>query len=113
MVPAKNRLKKDKEIKLLFEKSRGVFGRCLGVRLRLNHLAETRFVFITGLKVSKSAVVRNLLRRQMREAIRKHLEEIKRGFDVALVAKKEMIGAKFAVIEDDVLKTLEKANLIK
>ena len=70
---------------------------------------------MVGLKVSKKAVDRNRLKRQIREVVRLLLKEgkIKSGFMVALVAKPEMLGAEYKIVEKEVLDIFKKGNLLK
>ncbi|EKD33550.1 MAG: hypothetical protein ACD_76C00004G0001 [uncultured bacterium] len=112
MVPAQNRLKGAKEIKLLFEKGRGAFGILCGIKYRKNNLKISRFAFVVGLKVSKSAVKRNTAKRRLREAVRKHIKETKPGLDVAIIAKQAIIEAKFDQIEKDVVGLFKKIGLL-
>ena len=113
MLPNEHRLRLEKDIKTLFAKGRSVFGIFVGVRFRPNKLAHSRFAFVVGTKVSKKAVVRNRLRRQLRGIIYKHLSKIKPGFDVMLMIKKEAIGKKSRELEAELIQTLQrKARLL-
>lgn len=74
---------------------------------------NSRFVFIVSKKVSKSAVVRNRIRRQMSEAITKLLLKIMPGYDFLFTAK---IGARGKTTEEiykEIGSSLKKAELIK
>jgi ribonuclease P protein component len=112
MFPCPNRLRLDKDIKALFAKGRGVFDVCAGLKVRPNGLAVTRFAVVVGTKVSKRAVVRNRLRRQIREAIRLRLGTIKPGFDVMVLVRKEAIGKTFQDLERHVTDGLKKAKIL-
>ena len=70
---------------------------------------------VVGLKVSKSAVARNRLKRQMREIVRLALqaEKIKAGFMLALIAKPAAAGKDYAELEKSILEVLKKARLLK
>ncbi|OGM00472.1 ribonuclease P protein component [Candidatus Uhrbacteria bacterium RIFOXYC12_FULL_57_11] len=102
----------DKDIKALFAKGKGVFDVWVGFKFRKNDLNVTRFAVVVGTKVSKSAVVRNRLRRQVREAIRTRLSDIRPGYDIMVLVKKEAMGASFQELEKHVVSGLKKANIL-
>src|SRR3989339_1413728 len=108
MLPNDHRFRHEKDIKTLFAKGRSVFGVQLGLKYRVNSLSTTRFALVVGTKVSKSAVVRNTIKRRIRAVLQKHLSEIKGGYDVLFLTKKEIVGNTFAEIETMVLSLLKK-----
>lgn len=76
---------------------------------------DLKIGFVVGLKVSKKAVDRNRLKRQMREVVRLLLKDdkIRKGYMVALVAKPQMLGVEYKTVEQEVLNILKKGNLLK
>lgn len=112
MLSRAHRLHLDKDIKTLFAKGKGVFGVCCGVKFRKNGLETSRFAVVVGTKVSKRAVIRNRLRRQIREVIRLRLGEMKPGFDVMVLVRKEAIGKTYAELEKHTLSSLKKAGVL-
>ncbi len=64
----------------------------LVVRIRRNDLAETRFGFSTGRKLG-GAVVRNRVRRRIREALRVMAPSFQPGWDVLIIARPPVIAA--------------------
>ncbi len=103
MLPQIHRLRLDNDIKTLFARGKSVFGFLVGVKMAQNNLPISRFAVVIGTKISKRAVVRNRLRRQIRGIILKHLPEFKPGFDVIFMPKKEAIGKPSKVLEEDLL----------
>jgi len=108
MFSQENRLRHEKDIKALFLKGKSAFGVLVSVKFYPNRLGVARFAVVIGTKVAKRAVVRNRLRRQVREIIKKYLAEMKPGYDVALLIKKEAIGKKSRQIEEELVATLKR-----
>ena len=65
--------------------------------------------FIVSKVVSKKAVVRNRLKRRIREAYSQLSPNIKLGYMLLFVAKKTCVGAEFLVIENSLQKLVELA----
>jgi ribonuclease P protein component len=64
----------------------------LVVRVRRNDLEETRFGLSTGRKLG-GAVVRNRVRRRLREALRVMAPSFQPGWDVLIIARPAVIAA--------------------
>jgi ribonuclease P protein component len=74
---------------------------------RRNGLDFSRF----GMSVRKAlggAVVRNRLRRRVREVLRKHREEIFAGWDIVIQPREPAVKATFALLSADLLRLLAK-----
>lgn len=112
MLPKEYRLRQEKDIKALFANSKSVFDVCIGLRYRKNTLNLSRFAVVVGTKVSKKAVDRNKIRRRIRSVLQKRLIEIRPGFDVVFLVKKEVLSASFKEVEEQVERLLQKANLL-
>ncbi len=74
-----------------------------------NDLDCTRFGFIVSRRIG-NAVVRNRVKRQLREAVRRHLAEFPAGYDVVLVARAPIASAAFADIEGALAQALQRAR---
>lgn len=107
MLSKEYRLRNDKDIKTLFAKGKGVFGLLVNIKYLPNKLPVSRFAVVVGTKVSKKAVIRNRLRRQLKAIIYKHLNIIRPGFDIVLMPKKEAIGKKSKEFDEEIIKTLK------
>ena len=89
MLPKINRLRKTKDFEGVFKSKKGYFfsKEKILIKVKKNNLENSRFGFVVGRKVSKKATERNLIKRKLREAVRKNLPKIKKGIDVVIVVK--------------------------
>ena len=86
MLSKANRLRLKKDFEKVFKQGKGFQQGFLFLKIIENDLGKTRFGFIVSKKISNKAVVRNKVKRQLREIIRKQLDQIKQGFDIVIVA---------------------------
>ena len=83
----KNRLKSKKDFNSVFRSGKTVNGSFLFIKFKINNLNNSRFGFVTGLKVSPKAVVRNKIKRLLSEAARIRLRQVKNNYDIIAVVK--------------------------
>jgi len=112
MLAKENRLVKTKDFEDVFKRGKFFAEDFINLKVANNNLDISRFGFIVGLKVSKKAVRRNRVKRQIREIIRLRLDKIKKGFDVIIMAKPEIVGRSYKEIERVVDNILIKSKLI-
>ena len=113
MLKIHQRLKKERDIQSVYKKGKGVFDAVSGIKVQKNDLDFSRFGFALGTKVSKGAVDRNKIKRQYREIVRLHLEELKEGVDVLIIVSQKAMPMTFAEKEERLLKVFKKAGLLK
>jgi len=76
------------------------------VFFRANELPQSRFGFSIK-KVLGGAVVRNRIRRRLREVVRCHRLEIPTGWDIVIHPKSSVSRAPFAALTADLLRLLK------
>ncbi|MCD4760508.1 ribonuclease P protein component [bacterium] len=99
MLPKENRLHQDKEIKAVVQKGQTFFLPQFVIKYQVNKEKFTKIGFIISTKVDKKAVVRNRLARQLREVIRSFLPEMKTGYSVMIIAKKQALELDFEALK--------------
>ena len=79
---------------------------------RRNRLATNRVGVTVGKKLGH-AVVRNRVRRRLREIYRLHEAQFMPGWDIVVVARSRCIGASFGKLTDAYLAAAEKAGILR
>ena len=111
--PRSSRLKLGRDF--LQAKTRGeraVCGCLIANWLLLPENSPTRLGVVTSRKIG-NAVKRSRARRLLRESFRLHQYEFKQPVDLVLVARNSIVGKSFAQVEQDFLRALGKAKLLK
>jgi ribonuclease P protein component len=78
------------------------------VFFRANELPQSRFGFSIK-KALGGAVVRNRIRRRLREIVRCHRRELPAGWDMVIHPKSSAARAEFAALTADLLRLLKSA----
>ncbi|MEO5804120.1 MAG: ribonuclease P protein component, partial [Verrucomicrobiota bacterium] len=71
-----------------------------------------RLGVVTSRKIG-NAVKRSRARRLLRESFRLHQHDVKQPVDLVLVARNSIVGKSFGEVEQDFLRALGKAKLLK
>ena len=79
---------------------------------RKNRSSQNRIGVTVSKKLGK-AVVRNRVRRRLREVYRLHEEQFSPGWDIVVVARSRAIGADFGKLIHAYLSLAEKAGILK
>jgi len=80
----------------------------LYIKYKPNSLGKNRFRIIVSLKVSKKAVIRNKIKRRIREILRQF--DVKQGYDIVVITNKEIIGKSFQEIKKRISQIIRAAN---
>ena len=112
MLEKKFRVTAEKDYAKLFAKGRPFHGRGVGMKAMLSKLDVPRVGFVVSTKVAKRAVVRNQVKRRMREIVRKIVDRMQPGVDVVFMAKQESTGMTFAELEKAMTELLVKSGIL-
>ena len=77
-----------------------------------NDLSYSRFGFLVSKRVGK-AVVRNRVKRLLREAVRARRSDVAPGWDVVLIARTSIVGANLGCVGEALDSLLRRARLIE
>ena len=67
--------------------------------------------FVTSGRLG-GAVVRNRVRRRLREIVRRHQHELRQGFWFVIVARHEAATASYGALEDEWLRLARRASIL-
>ena len=73
----------------------------------------SQFAIVISSKISKKAVKRNQIKRQISSIIREMLTQIDEGFKAVLLVKKSAADASFQELEKSTIETFKKSGLLK
>ena len=104
-------LKQNHAFRRLYAKGKSAALPCLVLYSRKNRLGVNRLGFTTGVKLGK-AVVRNRVRRRLREVYRTNEGRILPGFDLVVVARSRAVNARYGDLERQFLKAADKLGLL-
>ena len=105
-------LKKNYEFRRLYAKGRSAVTPTLVIYTRRNKGALNRVGFTVTTKLGH-AVVRNRVRRRLREIYRLHADELCPGTDMVVVARGRSVSAAYRDLERDFLSACRKLSLWK
>ena len=111
MLPKRYRITRAEEFRRIHSTGRFWTSNKLVLNQLSNALDNSRFGFSVSRRIG-SAVVRNRIKRLLREAIHCHLYEIKPGYDFVFIARRGMLNASFCSTEQAVLALLHLADAL-
>jgi ribonuclease P protein component len=109
----KQRLTKASLFREAFVQNRSFVGRLMVLWLREGEGASLRLGVISSKKVSRRAVDRNLARRRLRDAFRRHRDLMSGEVDVILIARRRLLDATQAEVDSELKYLARKAGLLR
>jgi ribonuclease P protein component len=79
--------------------------------LHVEYTGPFRAGFVTSRRLG-SAVVRNRVRRRLRELVRRHQQEVRASFWIVVIAKSEAARASYHALEDEWLRLAKRASIL-
>lgn len=103
-------LKKNSDFRRLYAKGRSAVTPWLVLYVRPNKLGENRLGYTVSARLGH-AVVRNRVRRRLREIVRLNSPAIRQGYDMVLVARARAVGAPYRKLEAAYLRACGELGL--
>ena len=105
-------LKKNSEFRRLYANGKSAVTPCLVVYCRKGSAPRNRYGYTVSTKLGH-AVVRNRVRRRLREIVRLNEPRLKTGYELVLVARSRAVGAEYRKLEKAYLTACKKLDLLR
>ena len=111
MLTRQHRLTKTKEIDFVFSQGKSSFDKLMGIKIADNNLSYNRFNIMVSNKVSKRAVARNKIKRQLRAIIRQELDSLAVGKDCVIIALLPILNENHHSLQKSLTKHFQRLNM--
>lgn len=112
MLPKKHRLAKSKDISLVYSRGRAFFNPYFTLKFLRRPQGESRLTVVVSTKVSKKAVVRNRIKRVLREYFRLNVQRLQPG-DYLVTVKTPVLKLASPELRNAAAQLLTKIGLYK
>lgn len=113
MLKKQERLTKDKDFDNVFKNGKSSYDKFLGVKVTENTFENSRVGILVSTKVSKKAVDRNKIKRQIREILENYLDGFDRNYDIVVITLPSLLGRDFKQIQNSIIFNLKKLKILK
>lgn len=112
MLPRSNRLIKKRDFDKVYKQGKIIGSKFFLLRSLPTKLKSARIGFVISVRLNKSAVKRNQLKRQLRGIIRDELKYISVSNDIIISPRNISESYKFQELKEDLKQCLKKAHLL-
>lgn len=107
-------LRTKKDFDLVYKKGNKISSMFFSLRFLENkkYPSDLKIGIVLGLNVSKSSVIRNKKRRQIKEAIYLYQDKIKKGHWIVILVNEKILDASYQEIEKGLSVLFNKAGLM-
>lgn len=103
-------LKENRQFRLLYAKGKSAVSGTLVLYCRKNRVGKSRLGITVGGKLG-CAVVRNRVRRRLREIYRTNEDKLVPGYDIVVVARGRAVSARYGALEQNFLSLAGRLGL--
>ncbi|MEW6662584.1 MAG: ribonuclease P protein component [Bacillota bacterium] len=111
MLAKKYRLSRPVDFRRTYNSGRSVANRYLVLYIGRNYLNTIRIGFSVSKKFGK-AHERNRIKRLLREAVRKYIDRLYKGYDLIFIARGKIKGIDYKGVEKNIWHLLEQGDLV-
>lgn len=105
------RLRKNTDFRKAYEFGKSYVHPLLVLYVKPNNLQTARWGFAVSKRTFGKAVVRNRVKRRLREIARQNKDNVKKGFDMVFVGRRLLLHKHYDEIERGMCSLLRKAGL--
>ena len=105
-------VKENYEFRRIYRKGKSAVAPTMVLYCQRNRQGRTRLGVTVSTKLGK-AVVRNRVRRRLREIWRLHKKDMEQGWDIILVARVRAVETSYQKLEKAYLRLLDEVGLLK
>ncbi|HCX03341.1 MAG TPA: ribonuclease P protein component [Clostridiales bacterium] len=105
-----NVIKKNKDFKKVYKYGKSYADKNLVIFILKNRKNQKRFGITTAKKINK-AVVRNKIRRRLKEIVRKNIDNMIDGYDIVVMCRVKGMESSYNDLEKSFIKLTKKTKL--
>src|SRR6266699_1134975 len=109
--PKTRRLTRISEFAQVKQRGHPERGKFMVAAVAVQNSGASRVGFVTSRRLGR-AVVRNRVRRRLREIVRKHQHDLREDFWIVLIARRDAPKASSRVLEDEWLRLAKRASIL-
>jgi ribonuclease P protein component len=113
MLKQENRIGLNKDFDRAFKAGQSFYSKIIGIKAVTNDDNKKRFGILINTKVSKKAVVRNRIRRQIREIIKQNLDNVISGKNFVIIVFPLILDKNNQEIQESIETGLKKLRCYK
>ena len=113
MLARRLRLVKEKDFKKIFKFGKASYVKIFRIKVLANELEVNRYGIVISTKVSKKAVERNKLKRQIRAVIKEFDKKLNTGFDLVITVSPAAKNQEYEFIKSELEQVFFTLKLFK